>query len=78
MHYGGGPACTEEMDMAQAKITTDHDQIRKWAEARGERPAAVRSAYSKRIPASFATAEARDHGENPRQPPSRQTVSPAE
>jgi hypothetical protein len=29
--------------MAQAKVTTDHDEIRKWAEARGGRPAAVRS-----------------------------------
>ena len=36
--------------MAQAKITTDHDEIRKWAEARGGRPAAVRSTYSKEDP----------------------------
>src|SRR5947209_2099263 len=35
------------MDMAQAKVTTDHDEIRKWAEARGGRPAAVRSTQSK-------------------------------
>ncbi len=47
MHDRGGPAPEEEMDMAQAKITTDHDQIRKWAEARGGRPAAVRSTHSK-------------------------------
>ena len=33
--------------MAQAKITTDHNEIRKWAEARGGRPAAVRSTQSK-------------------------------
>ena len=33
--------------MAQAKITTDHDEIRKWAEARGGRSAAVRSTHSK-------------------------------
>ena len=33
--------------MPQAKITTDHDQIRKWAEARGGRPAEVRSTHSK-------------------------------
>lgn len=33
--------------MAQAKVTTDHDEIRKWAEARGARPAAVRSTQSK-------------------------------
>ena len=26
-----------------AQVTTDHDEIRKWAEARGGRPAAVRS-----------------------------------
>ena len=47
MHNSGGPASTEEMDMAQAKVTTDHDEIRKWAEARGGRPAAVRSTQSK-------------------------------
>jgi hypothetical protein len=29
--------------MAGAKITTDHNEIRNWAEARGGRPAAVRS-----------------------------------
>ena len=28
--------------MAEATITTDHDEIRKWAEARGSRPAVVR------------------------------------
>jgi hypothetical protein len=33
--------------MAQAKVATDHDEIRKWAEARGGRPAAVRSTQSK-------------------------------
>ena len=33
--------------MALAKVTTDHDEIRKWAEARGGRPAAVRSTQSK-------------------------------
>ena len=33
--------------MAQAKVTTDHDEIRKWAEARGGRPAAVRKTHSK-------------------------------
>ena len=33
--------------MAQAKVTTDHDEIRKWAEARGGRPATVRSTHSK-------------------------------
>ena len=33
--------------MAHAKVTTDHDEIRKWAEARGGRPAAVRSTQSK-------------------------------
>jgi hypothetical protein len=38
------------MEMAQAKITTDHDEIRKWAEARGGHPAAVRSTYSKEDP----------------------------
>ena len=37
----------EESNMAQAKITTDHNEIRKWAEARGGRPAAVRSTQSK-------------------------------
>jgi hypothetical protein len=29
--------------MADAKITTDHDEIRKWAEAHGGRTAVVRS-----------------------------------
>ena len=33
--------------MADSKITTDHDEIRKWAEARGGRPATVRSTHSK-------------------------------
>jgi hypothetical protein len=33
--------------MAGAQITTDHDQIRKWAEARGGRPATVRSTHAK-------------------------------
>ena len=47
MHNSSGLASTEEMDMAQAKVTTDHDEIRKWAEARGGRPAAVRSTQSK-------------------------------
>jgi hypothetical protein len=50
MHNGRGPAPTEETDMAQAKITTDHDEIRKWVGARGGRPAAVRSTYSKEDP----------------------------
>jgi hypothetical protein len=31
--------------MAGAQITTDHDAIRKWAEARGGRPATVRSTH---------------------------------
>ena len=28
--------------MAEAKTTTDHDEIRQWAEARGGRPASVK------------------------------------
>lgn len=36
--------------MAQAKVTTNHDEIRKWAEARGGRPAAVRRTHSKEDP----------------------------
>jgi hypothetical protein len=36
--------------MAETKITTDHDEIRKWAEARGGRPAAVRATHGKRDP----------------------------
>ena len=47
MRNSGGPTPAKEMDMAQAKVTTDHDEIRKWAEARGGRPAAVRSTQSK-------------------------------
>jgi hypothetical protein len=64
------------MDMAQAKVTTNHDEIRKWAEARGGRPATVRSTQSKDgtgiIRIEFPdvpnpkdeTAEAREHGES--------------
>jgi hypothetical protein len=48
MRHRGGPVSAKEMDMAQAKVTTDHDEIRKWAEARGGRPAAVRSTQSKK------------------------------
>src|SRR5438067_13269195 len=33
--------------MAEAKKTTDHNEIRKWAEARGGRPAVVRSTHGK-------------------------------
>lgn len=33
--------------MAQAKVTTDHDTIRKWAEERGGKPAVVRSTRGK-------------------------------
>jgi hypothetical protein len=33
--------------MAAAKITTDHDEIRHWAEARGGRPAVVRATHGK-------------------------------
>ena len=33
--------------MAETNITTDHDEIRKWAEARGGRPAVVRSTHGK-------------------------------
>lgn len=33
--------------MAEAKMTTDHNEIRKWAETRGGRPAVVRSTHGK-------------------------------
>jgi hypothetical protein len=33
--------------MAESKITTDHDEIRTWAEERGGRPAVVRSTHGK-------------------------------
>ena len=36
--------------MADTKITTDHDEIRQWAEARGGRPAAVRATHRKDDP----------------------------
>jgi hypothetical protein len=36
--------------MAEAKITTDHHEIRKWAEARGGRPAVVRETQRKGDP----------------------------
>jgi hypothetical protein len=35
----------QEKAMAGTKITTDHDEIRKWAEARGGRPAVVRATH---------------------------------
>lgn len=34
--------------MAGANITTDHDTIREWAEARGGRPATVRATHGKK------------------------------
>jgi hypothetical protein len=34
--------------MSETKYTTDHDTIRKWAEARGGRPAAVRTTHNDR------------------------------
>lgn len=33
--------------MASSKMTTDHNEIRQWAEARGGRPAAVRATHGK-------------------------------
>lgn len=36
--------------MAETKTTTDHGEIREWAEARGGRPAAVRSTHTKDNP----------------------------
>jgi hypothetical protein len=36
--------------MTEAKFTTDHDEIREWAEARGGRPAAVRKTHGKDDP----------------------------
>ncbi len=35
---------------AEAEITTDHDQIRKWAEARGGKPAAVKATHRGKDP----------------------------
>lgn len=46
--------------MAQAKVTTDHDEIRKWAKARSGSPAAVRRTHSK---GNAGIIEAREHGE---------------
>jgi hypothetical protein len=34
--------------MSETKYTPDHDTIRKWAEARGGRPAAVRTTHNDR------------------------------
>jgi hypothetical protein len=34
MHEGSGLASTQEKDLAQAKVTTDRDEIRKWTGAR--------------------------------------------
>jgi hypothetical protein len=36
--------------MAEAKVTTDHDEIRRWVEERGGYPAAVRSTRTKDDP----------------------------
>jgi hypothetical protein len=36
--------------MAQARVTTNHDEILQWAKARGGRPAAVRSTHSREDP----------------------------
>src|SRR5436190_24290258 len=36
--------------MTDTKITTDHNEIRKWAEARAGRPAAVRATHRKDDP----------------------------
>ena len=36
--------------MSQGKTTTDHDEIRRWAEARGGRPAHVRKTGGKDDP----------------------------
>jgi hypothetical protein len=41
MHEGSGLASTQEKDLAQAKVTTDRDEIRKWTDARYRRPVAV-------------------------------------
>jgi hypothetical protein len=32
-------------DSDEAQVTTDHDEIRKWAEARGGKPAAVKATH---------------------------------
>jgi hypothetical protein len=34
-----------EQKAAGAQVTTDHDEIRKWAEARGGKPAAVKATH---------------------------------
>lgn len=36
--------------MAEGRITTDHEEIRHWAEERGGRPAAVRRTHGKNDP----------------------------
>ena len=46
--------------MGQAKVTTYHDEIRKWAKARGGCPAAARRTHSK---GNVGIIEAREHGE---------------
>lgn len=43
--------------MAQTKITTDHDFIRRWAETRGGRPAAVRATERSRDDAGIIRLE---------------------
>jgi len=39
-----------EHTTAEAKITTDHDEIRKWAESRGGKPAAVKATHRGKDP----------------------------
>jgi hypothetical protein len=36
---------TEEHGMAKSKVTTDHEEIRRWAERHGGKPAAVKSTH---------------------------------
>src|SRR5439155_984576 len=39
-----------EHKTAEAQITTDHDEIRKWAESRGGKPAAVKATHRGKDP----------------------------
>jgi hypothetical protein len=39
-----------EQKAAGAQVTTDHDEIRKWAEARGGKPAAVKATHRGKDP----------------------------
>jgi hypothetical protein len=45
--HGSGDPIGQESGMADSKQTTNHDEIRKWTEARGGKPAVVKPTHKK-------------------------------